>query len=164
MTDAERLALLRRLGQPVQHDLNNLLMAIGGNLDLLGRDLPDPAAQRRLERIDAALARLAPLLRALCDQLRPPPAEPIRASAAVAALRPLLGVLIANPAGLRIALAEDDPPRRLDRAALAERLLAAALAAGREGPLTIAVDAAGAVTVSPDPLASPGSAPAPAAL
>jgi signal transduction histidine kinase len=163
MTEADRLALLTRLGQPVQHDVNNLLMAISGNLELLRRDTADPAALRRLDRIGAAMERLAPLLRAVCDQLRPPPDEPSRASAAVAALRPLLQVLISTPGALRIALAEDDPPQPLDRIALADRLLAAALAAGRQGPLAIAVDAVGAVSVSPDPRASPGSGPAPAA-
>ena len=57
MTDAERLALLGRLGRPAQHDVNNLLMAISGNLALLRRDAQDPAALRRLERIDAAMER-----------------------------------------------------------------------------------------------------------
>lgn len=163
MTDAERLALLGRLGRPAQHDVNNLLMAISGNLDLLRRDVQDPAALRRLERIDAAMERLALLLRAVCDLLRPAAAEPVRASTVVAALRPLLSALVVAPGALRLTLAEDDPPRLLDRSALSHQLLAAALAAGRQGPLHVAVDAEGAVTVSPDPAASPGSVPAPAA-
>ena len=152
MADSEHLALLHQLGKPIQHDLNNIILAITTDLDLLQHEIRDPIILRRIHRTNASMERLTPLLRATCNQLRPPSTKPSRTSEAVAALQPLLQV-IGSPDALRITLAENDPPQALDRAALAQRVLGAALATGREGPLEITVNAKGELDISPEPSA-----------
>lgn len=149
MDEAERLRVLTGLGRPVQHDLNNMVMVITANLDLLRKGAATEAQTRQLGRVTEAMARLEGLVRALCDQLREPKEGAVRASDAVKALRPLLEVLVSKPGALTITLAEDDKPQALDRAALAMRLLAAAQAAGKQGPLAIAVASDGTVSTQP---------------
>jgi signal transduction histidine kinase len=149
MDEAERLRVLTGLGGPVQHDLNNLVMVVTANLDLLRKGATTEAQTRQLGRVSEAMTRLEAVTRTLCDQLRAPKEGLVRASDAVKALRPLLEVLVPKPGALTITLAEDDPPQALDRTALAMRLLAAAQAAGKQGPLSISVGSDGEVSVQP---------------
>lgn len=139
---AGRLALLGRLARPVQHDLNNLLTVVFANLDMLKRRLPDEASQRQLGRVQEAARRVEGSTRAILSLARRPvPGEAIISpAAAVAAIEPLLSVLLPTPGALAVGLPDEAPACRFDQTLLDEALLGLARAtADGQGTLRIAV-------------------------
>jgi His Kinase A (phospho-acceptor) domain len=158
---AGRLATLAGVARPVQHELNNLLTVIFANLEMLKRTAADGTPQRQLDRIQEAARRFELSTRAILSLIRRPVPEPAVLSlpVAIAALRPLLAVLLPAPNALVLALGPEGGPKqngagarvsvppgwlvRLDRAALDEALLAlvreAAGTLPRGGALTLGV-------------------------
>ncbi len=167
---ALRLATLAGLARPVQHDLNNLLTVVFANLEMLKRTAAEGMPQRQLDRIQEAARRFDASTRAILDLIRQPipgMAE-VALPTALAALRPLLVILLPAPGALILSLgplggapvggagleARDGAVNRstatpqdwlvrLDRAALDEALLAlardAAEALPRGAGLTLGV-------------------------
>ncbi|WP_135467671.1 histidine kinase dimerization/phospho-acceptor domain-containing protein [Crenalkalicoccus roseus] len=122
---AERMVRLATLARPVQHDINNLLTVIFANLEMLRRSASEGAPQRQLDRIQEAARRFEATSRALLSLARRPvPGEgEVTLTEAVAALRPLLQVLLPTPGALEV---EDEPdawPVLIDRALLDDALL-----------------------------------------
>jgi len=142
---AERMATVAALARPVQHDINNLLTVVFANLELLKRSAAEGGPQRQLDRIQEATRRLEVSTRALLSLLRRPTGDqgPFRLSVAIGAIQPLLALLLPTAGMLTLDLAADDPPVRLDRAALEEALLALGQTAAEDLPrgagLTLAV-------------------------
>ena len=138
---AERLATLASLARPVQHEINNLLTVIFANLEMLKRKAAEGAPQRQLDRIHEAARRFEASSRAILSlSRRPVPGGSVFPLAeAVAALGPLLRVLLPAPGAFSLSLAE--PPDEgwvvcRDRALLDEALVGlakAALAAEPQG-------------------------------
>ena len=145
---AIRLATIAHVAEPVQHELNNLLTVVYANLEMLKRTASEGAPQRQLDRIQEAARRFDASTRAVLSLLRRPVPGTMAMSlpAAVAAIQPLLAVLLPGRGALTLSLgpsvgeasgarnggAPDPsvPPQdwlvRLDRAALDEALLALA--------------------------------------
>lgn len=138
---AERLALLADLARPVQHDINNLLTVVFANLDMLKRRVEGEAPQRQLDRVAEATRRLEASTRAILSLARRPvPGEAVlRPGDALAALRPLLALVLPAPGALLLDTAPETPPCRFDQALLDEALLGLALAAAGRGPLRLAL-------------------------
>lgn len=144
----------------VQHEVNNLLAVLHGNLMLLRRSpaAAEGAGLRQCERLELATTRLETTLAALFGALRRPPGpRSLRLTAVVAALAPLLRLVL--PRRLDLEVGEGDAPVRFDPAALEVALLRAALATAavggarlalvtRRGELRVELDAA----VDPDPV------------
>ena len=116
------------LARTVQHDINNLLTVIFANLEMLKRTAAEGAPQRQLGRVEEAARRFEGTSRAILSLIRRPAAEvvEIRLSEALAALRPLLHMILPAPGALAMELAEGDPMIRVERSALEEGLLALA--------------------------------------
>jgi signal transduction histidine kinase len=151
LPEAERLATLAAIAQPVQHELNNLLTVIFANLDLLRRRVPEGAPQRQLERCAEAARRFEVSTRAVLSLARRPVSGEVVISPveAVRALEPLLQVLLPAPEALRLELQAEVPPCRFDRALLDEALIALArAAAGRGGGLRVEVALKGSGSVA----------------
>ncbi|TCZ54267.1 histidine kinase dimerization/phospho-acceptor domain-containing protein [Roseicella aquatilis] len=125
---AERLAAVAGLARTVQHDINNLLTVIFANLEMLKRTAAEGAPQRQLNRVEEAARRFEGTSRAILSLVRRPAGEmaPVRLSDALAALRPLLHMILPAPGALELTLAEVDPPVLVERSALEEALLALA--------------------------------------
>lgn len=141
---ADRLDELAALAQPVQHDLNNLLTVVFANLDMLKRRVTDEAPLRQLGRVQEAARRLEASTRAILSLARRPvPGEVVLSPAtAVAALEPLLAVLLPAPGALALDLPPDLPACRFDQAWLDAALLGLARAAAGRGALRVAAAAA----------------------
>ena len=125
---AERSEAAAGLARTVQHDINNLLTVIFANLEMLKRTAAEGAPQRQLGRVEEAARRFEGTSRAILAFIRRPAGEvaPIRLSEALAALQPLLQMILSGPGALSVTLAEADPPVLLERTALEEALLALA--------------------------------------
>lgn len=142
---AARMASLAELARPVQHEINNLLTVIFANLEMLKRSAGEGAPQRQLDRIQEAARRFEASTRAILSLVRRPvPQEgELVLSDAVAALTPLLSVLLPVPGALSVATEAGSGAVRIDRAALDDSLLAlareAAEALPRGGCLSILV-------------------------
>jgi len=145
--DTEEAAALRRqailgtLARPAQHEINNLLTVMLANLDLLRRSAAEGAPRRQLERIGEAVRRLDVSTRAMLSLTRRPVAVagPFAPAAAVAAIRPLLALLLPAPGALEVALpAEPFPLATGNAAAFEDALLAAAAALGPDGRMALA--------------------------
>lgn len=147
----ERLATLAALARPVQHEINNLLTVIFANLEMVKRTAAPGAPQRQLDRVQEAARRFEASTRAILSLSRRPPAPgaaPVPLAEAVAALRPLLLVLLPAQGALTVALPEDGGwPVRIDRARLDEALIRLGLAAA-EGVATLGVRAGLAIAVA----------------
>jgi signal transduction histidine kinase len=134
---AERLATLAALARPAQHELNNLLHVIYANLELLKRSAAEGAPQRQLDRVEQAARRLEATSQALLHLTRRPlPAPPGFAPAeTLAALAPLLRLLLPAPGALALALPEGEAaPVAGDRGEFEETLLGLARQAGAVMP------------------------------
>ena len=125
---AERSMAAAGLARTVQHDINNLLTVIFANLEMLKRSAAEGAPQRQLGRVEEAARRFEGTSRAILAFIRRPAGEvaPIRLSEALAALQPLLHMILSAPGALSVTLADGDPPVLLERTALEEALLALA--------------------------------------
>lgn len=137
----QRLALLAGLARPVQHDINNLLTVVFANLDMLKRRVQEEAPRRQLDRVGEATRRLEASTRAiLALARRPVPGEAVlRPGDAVAALRPLLALLLPAPGALAVEIAPETPPCRFDQALLDEALLGLAQATAGHGALRLSL-------------------------
>lgn len=148
---AERSAAAAGLARTVQHDINNLLTVIFANLEMLKRTAAEGAPQRQLGRVEEAARRFEGTSRAILSFIRRPAGEvaPIRLSDALAALQPLLQMILSGPGALSVTLAETDPPVLLERTALEEALLALATQIAETQPrgpalaLTVSAEADG---------------------
>ncbi|GGC33078.1 hypothetical protein GCM10011504_09180 [Siccirubricoccus deserti] len=122
------MAALAGLARPVQHDINNLLTVVFANLEMLKRTAAAGGPQRQLDRIQEAARRFEGTSRAILSMLRRPAAGEvtIRLSEVIAAMQPLLHLLLPAPGALTLEIAVEDRPVRIDRAALEEALLALA--------------------------------------
>jgi PAS domain S-box-containing protein len=108
LVQAQKMEVLGRLTSGIAHDFNNLLTAILGYGDFLLRDLPAPDPRRRLgEQIQTAAHRGVALTAQLLGFARRRPAAPqsVSLDAAVQGLRDLLGRLLGDAIGLRLATA-----------------------------------------------------------
>jgi K+-sensing histidine kinase KdpD len=165
---AERITAIAGLARTVQHDINNLLTVIFANLEMLKRTAAEGAPQRQLTRVEEAARRFEGTSRAILSLIRRPAGEvaPIRLSEALAALRPLLHMILPAPGAFELTLAEQDPPVLVERSALEEALLALAQQIAETQPrglalaLTVADSAeAGELTLRlPEGLAPPALA------
>jgi signal transduction histidine kinase len=162
---AERMAAIAGLARTVQHDINNLLTVIFANLEMLKRTAAEGAPQRQLTRVEEAARRFDGTSRAILSLIRRPAGEvvAIRLSDALAALHPLLHMILPAPGALVVELAERDPPVLIERSALEETLLALAQQIAETQPrglaLTLAVAEAGELAVRlPAGLAPPALA------
>lgn len=125
---AERIAAIAGLARTVQHDINNLLTVVFANLEMLKRSAAEGAPQRQLGRVEEAARRFEGTSRAILSLIRRPAGEvvDIRLSEALAALHPLLHMILPAPGALVLEPAERDPVLRFERSALEEGLLALA--------------------------------------
>src|SRR4051794_30582860 len=125
---AERITAIGGLARTGQHDINNLLTVIFANLEMLKRTAAEGGPQRQLTRGEEAARRFEGTSRAILSLIRRPAGEvaPIRLSEALAALRPLLHMILPGPGAFELTLAEQDPPVLIERSALEEALLALA--------------------------------------
>lgn len=125
---AERMAAIAGLARTVQHDINNLLTVIFANLEMLKRTAAEGGPQRQLGRVEEAARRFEGTSRAVLSLIRRPAAEvvPIRLSEALAALQPLLQMILSAAGTLSVTLAEQDPPVLIERGEFEEALIALA--------------------------------------
>jgi two-component system NtrC family sensor kinase len=77
LKQAQRLEAMGQLTGGVAHDFNNLLMVIGGHVDRLARQLPDPRHKRSLDAIAMAARRGENLTRQLLSFSRRQTHEPV---------------------------------------------------------------------------------------
>jgi len=136
-----RHAILGALARPAQHEINNLLTVMLANLDLLRRSAAEGAPRRQLERIGEAVRRLDASTRAVLSLTRRPVMAPgpFAPAAAVAAIRPLLALLLPAPGAVDIALPPEPFPLAAgDAAAFENALLDCAAVLGPDGRLTLA--------------------------
>ncbi|GJD57497.1 response regulator [Methylobacterium dankookense] len=92
LRQAQRLEAVGQLTSGIAHDFNNLLTVIAGNLEFLGRAVPDERSRRRIDTMRAAAdrgARLTAQLLAFSRRQRLEPV-PVRLNDTVAAMRDLL--------------------------------------------------------------------------
>lgn len=154
-SQARRMTAVATLARPVQHDINNLLTVVFANLELLKRSAAEGAPQRQLDRIQEATRRLDAGTRALLGLLRRPNAgaTEFRLSEALAAVHPLLALLLPATGPLGLAVAGEEPLVRLDRAALEDALLTLAQEGAEQLPrgagLTVALSTL-AISAGPD--------------
>lgn len=129
---AARLADLAALARPVQHEINNLLTVIFANLDLLTRRVTDEAPLRQIGRVQEAARRFEATSRAILSlSRRPVPGLAlVSPGTALAALEPLLSVLMPTPGTLSVSAAPGIPACRFDQALLDGALIGLARAAG----------------------------------
>lgn len=145
-----RHATVARLAQPAQHEINNLLTVIFANLDLLRRTAAEGAPRRQLDRIGQATRRFEASTRALLALARRPvpDADAFAPAAAIAAIQPLLALLLPVPGALTVRLPAEAKARVVaDRALFEDTLLACAAALSGDQKLTIDVEEGAAVTV-----------------
>ncbi|MFC7475070.1 hypothetical protein ACFQS7_11950 [Dankookia sp. GCM10030260] len=122
---AARSEVIAGLARTVQHDINNLLTVIFANLEMLKRTAADGAPQRQLGRVEEAARRFEGTSRSILALIRRPAGEraAVRLSDALAAIQPLLLMILSGPGALSVTLADCDPPVLLERSALEEALL-----------------------------------------
>ena len=77
LKQAQRLEAMGQLTGGVAHDFNNLLMVIGGHVDRLAKQLPDPRHKRSLDAIAMAARRGENLTRQLLSFSRRQAHEPV---------------------------------------------------------------------------------------
>ncbi|HEX8664534.1 MAG TPA: ATP-binding protein [Beijerinckiaceae bacterium] len=77
LKQAQRLEAMGQLTGGVAHDFNNLLMVIGGHVDRLAKELPDPRHKRSLDAIAMAARRGENLTRQLLSFSRRQAHEPV---------------------------------------------------------------------------------------
>jgi PAS domain S-box-containing protein len=77
LRQSQKMEAVGKLTGGVAHDFNNLLQVIGGNLQLLQRDIIGERAQRRLETAVSAVERGAKLASQLLAFARRQPLEPV---------------------------------------------------------------------------------------
>ncbi|EIK51829.1 sensory box histidine kinase/response regulator [Stutzerimonas stutzeri TS44] len=109
LLQAQKLEAVGKLTGGIAHDFNNMLQVIGGNLQLLRRNLgADEAALRRLDSAVGGVekgARLASQLLAFASR-QPQRPQPVRLGQLVAQMRELLEGAIG--AGVRVELDADE--------------------------------------------------------
>jgi len=136
-----RHAILGVLARPAQHEINNLLTVMLANLDLLRRSTPEGAPRRQIERIGEAVRRFEVSSRAILSLSRRPvdAPGPFAPAASVAAIRPLLTLLLPAPGALEIAAPPTPWPLAAGGAAAFEdALLGCAAALGPDGRMVVA--------------------------
>ena len=133
---AARLATMAGLARPVQHEINNLLTVIFANLEMLKRTAAEGAPQRQLDRVGEAARRFEASSRGFLSlSRRPVPGVSAFAlGELLAALRPLLVVLLPAPAMLAVEPGAEGWPVLMDRALLDEALIVLAREAGEALP------------------------------
>ncbi|MBW8269512.1 sensor histidine kinase [Caldovatus aquaticus] len=116
---AARQRMVAMLAPPVQHEVNNLLTVLFANIESLRRALPEEGpARRQIERVALASRRLDAVVRAFTAMARRPLPDiaAVEPGAALAALEPLLRLVVGSRIGLAIERAAGLPAVRLDRA------------------------------------------------
>ncbi len=110
--------MLAALAPPVQHEVNNLLTVLFANLESLKRALPaEGLPQRQIERVALASRRLDAVVRAFTVMARRslPDPDAVEPAAMLAAIEPLLRLVVGSRLALSIETAADLPPVRIDR-------------------------------------------------
>lgn len=126
---AARQRLVATLAPPVQHEVNNLLTVLFANVESLRRALPEEGPVRRqIERVALASRRLDTVVRAFTVMARRPLPDiaAVEPGAALAALEPLLRLVVGSRLGLAIEQATGLPAVRMDRTLFDLGLLEAA--------------------------------------
>ncbi|MDO9712124.1 sensor histidine kinase [Paracraurococcus lichenis] len=162
---AERMAAIGGIARTVQHDINNLLTVIFANLEMLKRTAAEGGPQRQLLRVEQAARRFEGTSRAILALIRRPAGEvvAIRLTDLLAAIEPLLQMILPGSGACTLARAERDPPVLIERSALEEALIALAQEIAEAQPRGIALDLsvadapeAGEVTIAvPEGLSPP---------
>ena len=154
LRQAQRLEAVGQLTSGVAHDFNNLLTVIAGNLEFLGRALPDERSRRRIETMRAAAdrgARLTAQLLAFSRRQRLEPV-PVRLNDTVAAMRDLLQSSIGGAVAITMRLEPELWPALVDPTQIELIILNLAInardAMGIGGRLTI--ETGNAVLGAPD--------------
>jgi signal transduction histidine kinase len=142
LRQAQKLDALGRLAGGIAHDYGNMLLAIGGNLDLALSATDDPRVRSTLESAQAAVERSTELTRRLLAFSRAEPGEPraVDVGAVVRETAELLRPVLGSQASLEIEL-EPAPPAWIDRVELQQVVMNLALNArdAMPGGGTIAV-------------------------
>ena len=120
LRQAQRVEAVGELTAGVAHDFNNLFGVISANLELLAPAETDPARQRRLAVMQAALARGAALTSQLQAFARSQPLQPqaVPLGALVAAMLPLLRSACGGGVEIVLDLPESLPAALVDRTQL----------------------------------------------
>lgn len=136
---------LRAIAGAVQHELNNLLAVMHGNVDLLRRTTAPEARLRQCDRLDEVSRRLELSVGALLRALQRPPGTmtEVALDEAVTAIEPLLRLALPALGTLTLDL-RTGARVRLDRAALEAALLRAAQATALSSAPQLRIAVAGA--------------------
>ncbi len=127
LVQAERLHALGRMTGSVAHDFNNILTALFGSLELLGRrlgDRPDPRLAKPLATAIEAARLGERMVEGLLAFARRRPVAPrlLRLQGVIAELEPLLRLTLGESIALRLDADPHLPPVLVDREQL-ERVL-----------------------------------------
>src|SRR5262245_4445221 len=165
LQEARRLESLGRLAGGLAHDFNNMLTAVLGNAELLGRELPEGGEHGQLVRAIEASARAAARI---CQRLRDyaalqrPLREPIDLRALVDDTLGLVRVLLGKGTVVRVDMPATLPVLLGDRVQLQQVLMnllmnAAESSGERAGQIAVR---AGVAEVPPTVTSIPASLPA----
>jgi len=139
---------LARLAVPVRHEVNNLLAALSGTVDILLRTAAGDRDRARAERLRDATARLEALLKAYLGLAAPPAAAGgTDAAQILALLRPLIVLTLGPGRALEVAAAAEVP--RV--ATAAADLQAAVLALVRDAAVDLPPGSGLRLTLEPVP-------------
>jgi signal transduction histidine kinase/ActR/RegA family two-component response regulator len=147
LRQAQKMEAIGLLAGGVAHDFNNLLTVIFGYAELLERQLEgSPVGAREVRRILDAAERAARLTRQLLAFSRQQILQPelLDLNAVLADLKPMLARLIRENVEIRLELASEIGPIRVDRGQLEQMLVNLAVnardAMPNGGTLTFATD------------------------
>lgn len=145
MTDAGEV--MRSLGRPVAHAVNNAMMVLQVNLEALARDLPgETPGSKRLARAVVGAEQLRGLINGLLALARPPEQRQEDGAKALQELRPLLEIAVGRPGSILVEAPRGLPILSLSRPELDLGLIALARQAGASLPrgssMTLSLSAA----------------------
>lgn len=137
--------VMRSLGRPVAHAMNNAMMVLLMNLEALGRDLPaETPGGKRLERATLGAQQVRGLVAGLLALARPEEVREESGAKALEELKPLLELAIGRAGSVSLDLPRGMPNLRLARPSLDLALVALARQAkevlGKGEALSLALD------------------------